>query len=279
MDNKLLFGIHEGVLVDITQVDSGLDCRCTCPACDSPLVAKKGAKTAHYFAHHKSVQCPGAFLTAIHWAAKEILTRNTKILLPSVMGHIGYMGGGAILYSEQTVEFDRVSLIKKTDHLFPHVVIELGTKKLYVEIRTLQGIDAEKREDAFKMEMASALEIDISGLNGQITFAELEKILTDDVGQKKWIHNTKVQAFYEDLLFFTREFPVTRRRMAAHIDNCPLPARVWNNKPYANLIDDCFSCPHFFSSEGDEMDSHTHIRCIGHAKDDIQRVIEKHTKA
>ena len=35
--------------------------------------------------------------------------------------------------------------------------------------------------------------------------------------------------------------------VALHIDDCPIPARKWEGKPYANLIDDCTSCP--FKSE------------------------------
>lgn len=35
--------------------------------------------------------------------------------------------------------------------------------------------------------------------------------------------------------------------VALHIDDCPIPAREWEGKPYANLMDDCASCP--FKSE------------------------------
>lgn len=35
--------------------------------------------------------------------------------------------------------------------------------------------------------------------------------------------------------------------VALHIDDCPIPAREWEGKPYANYLDDCVHCP--FKSE------------------------------
>jgi hypothetical protein len=35
--------------------------------------------------------------------------------------------------------------------------------------------------------------------------------------------------------------------VALHIDDCPIPARELEGKPYANYLDDCTSCP--FKSE------------------------------
>lgn len=32
------------------------------------------------------------------------------------------------------------------------------------------------------------------------------------------------------------------RGLALHVDGCPLPARFWRGKPYANIIHDCFCC-------------------------------------
>lgn len=31
--------------------------------------------------------------------------------------------------------------------------------------------------------------------------------------------------------------------VAVHVDDCPIPAREWEGKPYANLLDDCVGCP------------------------------------
>ena len=31
---------------------------------------------------------------------------------------------------------------------------------------------------------------------------------------------------------------------ALHVDDCPIPAREWEGKPYANVVADCFDCPY-----------------------------------
>ena len=36
--------------------------------------------------------------------------------------------------------------------------------------------------------------------------------------------------------------PVIYRGYALHADGCPVPARVWRGKPYANVNDDCSNC-------------------------------------
>ena len=35
---------------------------------------------------------------------------------------------------------------------------------------------------------------------------------------------------------------VIRRGCALHVDDCPIPARVWRGKAYANILDDCVNC-------------------------------------
>ena len=37
---------------------------------------------------------------------------------------------------------------------------------------------------------------------------------------------------------------VIRRGLALHVDFCPIRARIWRGKPYANVIHNCSSCSH-----------------------------------
>ncbi|MBK7175222.1 MAG: hypothetical protein IPH84_18845 [Bacteroidales bacterium] len=48
------------------------------------MIARKGKRMQHHFAHHNKQVCEGALQTALHIAAKEILKRNKKIMLPAV---------------------------------------------------------------------------------------------------------------------------------------------------------------------------------------------------
>lgn len=40
----LLYGIRNNKLVHISEVEKGIKCDCTCPACKGRLIAKKGIK-------------------------------------------------------------------------------------------------------------------------------------------------------------------------------------------------------------------------------------------
>jgi hypothetical protein len=67
-DNKIPFGLKNGILVSVSEVDSGLACGCVCPSCYKKLQAKKGKKVAHYFSHdpaEDTKECKSAFETAI----------------------------------------------------------------------------------------------------------------------------------------------------------------------------------------------------------------------
>ena len=84
MKLKLPFGLKDGKILHISQVEQGLNCGCICPNCQHPLIARKGSKTTHHFAHYKGKECEKALETALHIAAKEILSRYKRIILPRI---------------------------------------------------------------------------------------------------------------------------------------------------------------------------------------------------
>lgn len=64
-DNRIPFGLKNGILVGVSEVDSGLACDCICPSCHRKL---QGKKVSHYFSHDPSEDteiCKSAFETAI----------------------------------------------------------------------------------------------------------------------------------------------------------------------------------------------------------------------
>ena len=63
-------------MVHISQVESGLKSGCVCPCCRSLLVARKGIKVAHHFAHHDNTNCHPE--TVLHFVAKTFLLEKIK---------------------------------------------------------------------------------------------------------------------------------------------------------------------------------------------------------
>jgi len=75
--NKLFaipYGEREGTLLHIDQVDRGIKCNCVCPACKKPLVARKGLKKKHHFAHYPGANCSSE--TVLHALGKHLLRKR-----------------------------------------------------------------------------------------------------------------------------------------------------------------------------------------------------------
>ena len=62
----------EGKIVCVDKVPTGIECQCTCIACNEPLIAKnKGLKRIHHFAHKSGIECEHAVESMLHLLAKE----------------------------------------------------------------------------------------------------------------------------------------------------------------------------------------------------------------
>ena len=62
---------------------------------------------------------------------------------------------------------------------------------------------------------------------------------------------------------------IVERGCAVHVDGCPVRARVWRGKPYANVIDDCSACEHSVGMiyvNDTKEDSEAYLLCDGFGK-------------
>ena len=72
-----------GKMVYIEDVSNGLACKCRCPQCQEPLIAKNGGEIReHHFAHVSGNECEGAYETAFHLLAKEIISQEKSVMVP-----------------------------------------------------------------------------------------------------------------------------------------------------------------------------------------------------
>lgn len=75
---NLIYALKDGLTTHISEVERGLKCGCTCPACGEKLIAKKGQYVTHHFAHQASKDCEYGYESSLHFAAKEILSQSKK---------------------------------------------------------------------------------------------------------------------------------------------------------------------------------------------------------
>lgn len=271
MNSNLTFGLRNGYLMHISDVESGLVCGCYCPSCNKRLIARKGKKTVHHFAHHQSRECEGAVQTAIHIAAKEILEKERKILLPEVRTALGCVEGQSIcLYAQHFLHFDQVYLEKRLHRIIPDILILKKGKPLIIEIIVTHPAD-QRKINIIRSLNISTLEIDLLNADTSFTLSELEKQVVYGTSNKRWLYNAKREAFHQEIQNLGKSLRLCHRK----VYGCPLPGNQGENRAHADLLDDCFYCNYFIHAYGETSGGPKHIVCAGHARKEIEMIISR----
>ena len=249
----MIYALHNGNLVHISNVSNGLKCECFCPACNGKLIAKKGKVMMHHFAHYDSEECKYGYETSLHLAAKQMIMEHKKIMIPAVYLNFPGSGRGRILLSEaKEIKVDQVLLEQRQESIIPDVVLISDKKKIYVEIYVTHAVDTDKVLK-IKNSGISTIEIDLSAYKQSLEKEDLEKIIFEDSEQKKWIYNSFEKECLQKFISVAKPKPIISRGYTEHVDYCPMSRRKWHGKPYANFIDDCCGCEFCISAAEDKI--------------------------
>lgn len=239
--HQLPYGMRDGVLTHISDVPNGLACGCACAACGRPLVAKKGRVRQHHFAHANGSECQYGLETALHLAAKEILEARKEIFLPDVVVDFYSTRASFTLVPAKTYHFDEVLLERRTGRIVPDVIAYVKGIPLLIEVQVTHEVDGQKAAEIRKMGL-STIEIDLSAAPRDLRREDIASMIVGDGAPKKWIYNVESEQAKEKILSKATVHRAVQRNLARHIDGCPLSARVWNGRPYANVLHDCLGC-------------------------------------
>lgn len=191
MNLKLPFGLKDGKLVEISEVERGLGCGCICPGCGNKLVARKGELKVAHFSHYQNPECEHGFETALHLAAKSILEQRREIRLPELWHDMGRFGQQKLT----EVRFPKVSEViveRRLGNIVPDLLLDFNGQQLLVEIAVTHFVDSEKLAK-IKALGTSTIEVDLSGfLKEALDFQKLTNILIEQVEAKAWIFNAKL---------------------------------------------------------------------------------------
>jgi hypothetical protein len=270
---KLPFGLRDGTLLHVSDVDSGLACGCTCPCCGAQLVARKGSKVIHHFAHHSVVECEGALQTALHIKAKEILERRREVMLPAVPVRISgrYSGEIGFLSPAKLIVLDKVVLEAAEVGFVPDLTVYIGDRRMFIEIRVTHAVDAAKLS-RMKKTGAAVLEIDLSKSDRDFDPATLEGLLVGATGGKVWLFNPKA-ADIERWLAKNAERKVIGRGFGAltPVRGCPI------SKDSVDLLTECQYCPYFWDAGGPQDEGHwpTELFCTGRVRAEVDKLYAK----
>ncbi len=186
----LLFGERpDGSIAHISEVPSGLACNCRCPACGTPLVARRGEQLGHHFGHHGAAgerACAGGPETALHRFAKELLAAKLTLALPSMHRD----GERQARFASGPYRFDAAVLEHRLEDIIPDVIVRRADRELIVEFCVTHACDAAKIAKIARLGTA-AIEVDLSGLAQNAPRAELEAAIFERA-PRRWLHNPKL---------------------------------------------------------------------------------------
>ena len=194
---KLPYGLRkEGKverLLHISEIlphESGLRCNCVCPNCGERLQAKLPKTKEDFtprFAHHNADSCDYATETALHMKAKEIIEKEKRIVIPSVVAF--YNNLSKEVSPKRVVSFDRVVLERRVGNVIPDILAYKEDRPLMIEITITHGIDDEKFERIKNLRI-STLEINLSDMDTAFDPEFLKNQIIDGTDNKYWVFNT-----------------------------------------------------------------------------------------
>lgn len=241
MLQELFYGLKNGKLVHISEVDRGLACNCICPACKKSLIARKGGERIHHFAHYNHADCGKSNETTAHMLAKKILENNKKMRLPKVEIVFNSHRENMPIFDRTVINFDDVKLEHRIDDIIPDVVIYVKDRPLLIEI-TVTNKTKKKKMDKIKRKGISCLEIDLSFIRKELSYEELEEIIINMTYHKKWLYNQKANYYKRLLLKLSERKPVIIKQARKVVTHCPTLTKIYNEKKHANVLTDCMHC-------------------------------------
>lgn len=261
--NNLIYALKDNKIIHISEVESGLKCNCKCPACGESLIARKGQKVIHHFAHQSKRNCEYGYQTSLHLAAKDILSKSKEMVLPEVIldfyKHKGSYKQVKISDSIR-IKLDKVELEKKEGDIIPDVIAYSGGKKFYIEIFVTHPVD-EKKLNKLRKEDISTIEVDLSKIDRTISKEELMTILVNDCSEKKWIYNCIENKWFNLFIDHSEKKKIIKRH---RVNNCPISSRINRGKSFALVLDDCLYCEYCLEVFNDyENEENEYIRCTG----------------
>ena len=207
---------QSGSLIHIDDVENGLACKCKCPSCGEPLVARQGEDRAHCFAHQSGAECAGGYETSLHLAAKKIIAEAKCLFLPvlevtaEATDSSGKKWRTVKNLPAKLVRFNDVVVEESLGQRVPDLVAKVGKKTLAIEVAVTHRCDPTKIADYVRQRCA-AVEVNLSDVRSGWGWNSLRKrLLTAPVGGR-WLYSPKL----DDL---TREAEEEAHKLAEQAD-------------------------------------------------------------
>lgn len=210
--------------------------KCYCPECGEKLVARMGEINNWHFSHTGNKKCNGNFETSLHLYAKELIKRSNKVLLPllSVGDYLEYNRMDEFLIQDmhkwENMNYERIcnqpfinanvypyiwedNEVRLGDFI-PDCIVEIGQKKLAIEICVTHAVNEEKEEKVKKAGI-DMIEINLGHILEDMQDEKFDMdryILYDSF--RSWIYKTRVRSVEEKLyqkIYNTKKYVVNEK--------------------------------------------------------------------
>lgn len=253
---NLIYALKDGQITSIADVESGLKCGCVCPACGETLVAKKGSKVTHHFAHHAGTNCEYGYQTSLHLAAKDILSKAKKMVIPAVVIDFPDSYKKETISEEIEISIDHVELEQSFGDVIPDVVVYVKDKFFFVEVFVTHRVNDDKISKLKKANI-STIEIDLSKIDRTISPEELRDILLQSNSLKQWVYNAVEIKWLNRFRKVADKKEIMGHDFTQYVSDCPIQIHTWRGRTYANVLEDCLECTYcIFEADG-------YILCTG----------------
>lgn len=170
-------------LISIEQAERGLACDCFCFECGEPVVAKKGEKNEHHFAHISNKEsCNINPESILHKFAKQVIMEEKGLTLP------------ALPNSEDTEaklwQFSQITPEVRFGNIQPDLMVMVDNESYFIEIAVTSFVDEVKLE-RIKIIGTPTIELDLRELlkNGiAIPSEEAKDFILNKLEHKRWLY-------------------------------------------------------------------------------------------
>jgi hypothetical protein len=134
--------------------------------------------------------------SALHLAVKKIIEDAGTMTLPEMKVTVSrerwpHTAERRWVEAAKEVRFDRIELEHRLGRVVPDVVAMIGSHCMLIEVVVTHPVGEDKLDVLRKLGVP-CMEINLSRSSGQIRFAELRKLVLDDLDLKRWLHHPRI---------------------------------------------------------------------------------------
>ena len=204
------YALREGRCVHVSEVARGLACGCRCIECGQPLIARKGPVRADHFSHAVNTTCRGAPESALHRAAKQVLSELDQIDLPEYRYRPYFerkswrqLPDGDVVVRARAVRIDRCEIEQWIGPIRPDAIIWSRDRSLAVEV-VVTNAPRRSKVRAYRRMRQAALEIRLDSACQRLDPTALRDRIRDGLACKRWIFHPKQTSAQAAFLARTR---------------------------------------------------------------------------